>query len=153
MRSQLSTRAKVAFDLCKASLTSDGLTGAGVTFTGFESILAIVATNTPSTSVAVLTCSFQKAILYDVSSDNASSDWSAFDSDCYVTSTYAASTNTYLGVIDIKIPSSDSSGCIRANVLTPGEGLTIDGISVTYVLYGGSDQYPSTDYTYSTWEE
>lgn len=145
-------QAVVAHGGVKASLTSDAYTGTEVTFTGFEKVLAIVETATPSTSAAVLTVSFQKATAAAVASDNASSDWAAIASDCsIVAAAYAASTSTYLGVVEITIPSSDTYGGIRASVLTPGEGLTVDGLSITYILFGGSDLYPSTDYAPTYW--
>jgi hypothetical protein len=149
---ELAKQVKVASGGVKASLTSDAYTGTVVAFTGWNNILAIVTTATPSTSVATLTVSFQKNVVTDISSDAASTDWAAIASDCsLVAATYAASTSVYQGIVDIKIPSSDSSGMIRASVLTPGEGLTIDGLAITYLLYGGSDIRPNTDYTYTTW--
>lgn len=152
MRSELAKNVLVKQGLCKASLTSDGLTGSAVPFSGYESVLAIVTTNTPSTSVAVLTVSFQKNIVTDIATDAASTDWNAIASDCsIVAASYAASTSVYTGAVDIKIPSSDQSGLIRASVLTPGEGLTIDGLAIVYVLYGGSDIRPCTDWSPSSW--
>lgn len=149
---QLAADCKVVKDLVKASLTSDGLTGDGSTFTGWEKCLAIVASNTPSTSVATLTVKIQKATLYDVSSDNASTDWSDIATDCMIeAATYATSSVGYLGAIDITIPSSDASGCLRSSVLTPGEGLTIDGLSVVFLYYNGSDKRPCSDWTPQYW--
>ena len=136
----------------KASLTSDAWALAYCEFSGYEKVLAIVTTNTPSTSVAVLTVQFEKATL--TAKDQVYSDCTlaAIDSDCsLVAKTYAASTSTYLGVMEITIPSSDAFGMIRASVLTPGEGLTIDGIAVTYILFGGSNVRPTTDYTPVYW--
>ena len=149
---QLGSKVKVASGGIKPSLTSDGYTGTAVRFTGFDKVLAIVTTETPSTSVATLTVSFQKQTITDISTDIASTDWAAIASDCsIVAATYTASTSKYCAAVDITIPSSDSAGFIRASVLTAGEGLTIDGLAVTYVLYGGSDQYPCTDYPVTTW--
>ena len=148
----IAANAKVVHGGVKASLTSDGYTGSAFTFDGYDKVLAIVETATPSTSVATLTVSFQKAVAYNVATDNAATDWGAIASDCsIVAATYAASTNTYLGVLEITIPASDSSGCIRASVLTAGEGLTIDGLAITYILFGGSDIRPTTDYTPVYW--
>lgn len=136
----------------KASLTSDGYTGLEIPFTGYEKVMAVVTSATPSTSAAVLTVSFQKNIVTDISTDGASTDWAAIASDCsIVAATYAASTSTYCQAVDITIPSSDTSGMIRASVLTPGESLTIDGLAITYVLYNGSDRHPTTDWAPSYW--
>ena len=136
----------------KASLTSDGYSGLEIPFTGYEKVMAIVTTATPSTSVAVLTLSFQKNIVTDVSTDGASSYWSVFGSDCsIVAASYAASTSTYCQAVDITIPSSDSSGMLRVSVLTPGEGLTVDGLAITYILYNGSGDYPTSDWTPVYW--
>lgn len=152
MKKELSKQVLVKSGGVKASLTSDGYTGDVVKFTGYENVMACVVSNTPSTSVAVLTLSFQKNIVTDVATDAASSDWAAIASDCsIVAQAYAASTSTFTGVVDIKIPSSDSSGLIRASVLTAGEGLTIDGLAFVYVLYGGSDIHPVSDYTPTIW--
>lgn len=150
---QLGSKIGYGIDIIKPSLTSDGLTGTGITFSGFENVLAIVSTNTPSTSAAVLTVSFQKAIAAPVASDNAASDWAAIASDCsIVAQAYAASTSTYVGVLDIQIASSDSAGGgIRASVATPGEGLTIDGVGVVYILYNGSRMFPDTDFPVTNW--
>jgi hypothetical protein len=149
---QLGSKVKVANGGIKPSLTSDAYTGTAVRFTGFDRVLAIVTTATPSTSAAVLTVSFQKQTVADIATDIASTDWAAIASDCsIVAATYTASTSTYTAAVDIAIPSSDQSGFIRASVLTPGEGLTVDGLAITYILYGGSDQYPSTDYTVTYW--
>jgi len=136
----------------KASLTSDAYTGLEIPFTGYEKVLAIVTTATPSTSAAVLTLSFQKNVVTDISTDGASSDWAVFGSDCsIVAAAYAASTSTYVGAIDITIPSSDDSGMLRCAVLTPGEGLTIDGLAITYVLYNGSSRHPTSDWSPVYW--
>jgi hypothetical protein len=136
----------------KASLTSDAYSGTEVSFTGYEKVMAIVTANTPSTSVAVLTFSFQKNIVTDVSTDGASTDWAVFGSDCsVVAAAFVASTTKYCQAVDITIPSSDSSGMLRCAVLTPGEGLTIDGLAITYILYGGSGMYPTTDWSPVYW--
>lgn len=151
---QLASKVGWGIDIIKPSLTSDGLLGAGVSYGGFENVMAIVSTNTPSTSVATLTVSFQKATVSNVASDNASSDWSAIGSDCsIVAAAYSASTVGYVGVLDIAIPASDNAagGAIRASVLTPGEGLTIDGVGVVYILYNGSQMYPNSDFAPTYW--
>ena len=152
MRKELSKQVYVKTGGVKASLTSDGWTAGVISFSGYENVMACVVSSTPSTSVAVLTMSFQKNIVTDIASDAASSDWAAIASDCsIVAQAYAASTTTYTGVVDIKIPSSDSTGLIRASVLTPGEGLTIDGLAIVYVLYGGTLIVPNTDYSPAIW--
>ena len=134
------------------STNSDGYTGRVVKWTGYEKILAIVTTETPSTSAATLTFSFQKNVVTDVATDAASTDWIVFGSDCsVVAATYAASTSVYVGAVDITIPSSDTAGLIRCSVLTPGEGLTIDGLAVTYFLYGGQEALPTTDWQPVYW--
>ena len=149
---QLASQVVVKHGGTKGSLTSDAYTGLECDFTGFENVLAIVETATPSTSVAVLTVSFQKQIAAGYATDAAASDWAAIASDCsIVAQAYAASTTTYLGVIDITIPSSDTQGSIRASVLTPGEGLTVDGLTVTYICYNGSQMHPNTDYAPAYW--
>ena len=136
----------------KASLTSDAWALAYCNFSGFEKVLAIVTTNTPSTSVAVLTVQFEKATLTDRRQVYSDCTFAAIDTDCsLVAKTYATSNATYIGVMEITIPSSDAYGMIRASVLTPGEGLTVDGIAVTYIMFGGSLQKPSTDYTPVYW--
>lgn len=149
---QLASQVVVKHGGVKGSLTSDAYTGLEADFSGFENVLAIVESATPSTSVAVLTVSFQKQVLFATASDAAATDWAAIASDCsIVASAYAASTSTYLGVIDIIIPSSDTQGSIRASVLTPGESLTVDGLSVTYICYNGSQMHPNTDYAPAYW--
>jgi hypothetical protein len=137
----------------KVSLTSDGYSGKEIPFTGYEKVMAIVTGMTPSTSVAVLTFSFQKNVVTDISTDGVASDWAVFGSDCsVVAAAFAASTTQFCQAVDITIPSSDSGpGMLRCVVLTPGEGLTIDGLAITYVMYGGSGQWPTTDWAPVYW--